>query len=557
MRFDSLVLTAVLKEIRESALRKRVENVYQPSPHTIILSMILSSDILLSIEPNSERIHLTDRKYPKPPVPPPFCMQLRKYIRGGFLIDVEQIEWERIARFRFSQGAELVMEIMGRHSNIILVVDGEIKGAIKLVDEKMSSKRQILPRLPYQLPPTLTRKNPLLVSEEEMEEDLRNVEGDLAKALQNLYQGMSPFLIQELLQRAGIPPQATLSLSEEGRRKLIFAWGGVRERIKRGEFNPILLREGGKLVGYWALPSLQGYEMEERESMSEAVDEFHFLRERETRFITLKESLKKGIESTIERWRKTKENCEKALEEWGEVERFYQMGSLILANLRRIHKGAESIVVENFFSDEREKMTIPLSKELTPQQNADRYFQLYRKGKKAVEELRERIREVEERLKVLERRYDELMKCQSLEELEALEEGKEKEREEKGKPILPSVRSSDGFLIQYGKNARQNELLLKTSSPEDIWLHARGVKGAHVVIRREGKRDVPLNTIREAAQLAAYLSSGRGAGVVPVDWTLRKYVRKPKRREKGFVIYTREKTLIVQPALIEESPESQ
>jgi Predicted RNA-binding protein homologous to eukaryotic snRNP len=151
----------------------------------------------------------------------------------------------------------------------------------------------------------------------------------------------------------------------------------------------------------------------------------------------------------------------------------------------------------------------------------------------------------------LEERYEKVMRSESLEELEALKEGKELEKEEKKKPVLPSVRSSDGFLIQYGKNARQNELLLKTSSPEDIWLHARGAKGAHIVIRREGKKEVPMRTIREAAQLAAYLSSARGAGVVPVDWTLRKYVRKPKKREKGFVIYTREKTIFVEPALIE------
>lgn len=552
MRFDSLVLTAVLKEIRENALRKRVENIYQPSPNTIILSMVLSSDILLSIEPNGERINLTDRKFQNPPVPPSFCMQLRKYIRGGFLTDVEQIEWERIARFRFSQGAEIIVEIMGRHSNIILVQDGEIKGAMKLVDEKMSSKRQILPKLPYTLPPNLTRKNPLTISEEEMEADLGNGEGELAKFLQNLYQGMSPFLISELLQMANLPPQVSLPLSDAERERLIVAWRELKERITRGDFQPVLLKRDGELVGYWALPTIQDYEMEERNSMSDVVDEFHYLKEKETKFLTLKESLKKEIEGAIEKWRKAKENCEKGLEEWGDVERFYQMGSLILANLRLVKKGAESITVENFFDDERRMITIPLSKELTPQQNADKYFQLYRKGKKAVEELRERLKEIEEQLQALQKRYDELMRCQSLEELEALKEGKEIKREEK-KPTLPSVRSSDGFLIQYGKNARQNELLLKSSSPDDIWLHARGVKGAHVVIRREGKKEVPFRTIKEAAQLAAYLSSARGAGVVPVDWTLRKYVRKPRKKEKGFVIYTREKTLMVQPALIEEA----
>lgn len=554
MKLDSLVLSAVLKEIRDSALGKRVDNIYQPSPYTLIFSMVLSSDILLSIEPNAERIHLTDRKYQNPPVPPSFCMQLRKYIRGSFLEDVEQVEWERIARLRFSRGIELVVEIMGRHSNIILLQDGEIKGAMKLVDEKMSSRRQILPGLPYQLPPTLTRKNPLSISREEMEADLRNSQGLLAKALQNLYQGMSPFLVAELLQRANLSPQTPLLLNQEDIKRLVLTWEELREMIKRGDFKPMLLKKDGELLGYWALPSVQGYEMEGKASMSEAIDEFHYLKEKEKRFATLRNSLKEETESAMEKWRRIKESCEKALEEWGDVERFYQMGSLILANLRFVRKGMESITVENFFDEERKKITIPLSKELNPQQNADRYFQLYRKGKKAVEELRERIREAEERLALLERRYEEIMRCQSEEELEALKEGeKVKKKEEKGKPTLPSVRSSDGFLIQYGKNARQNELLLKTSSPDDIWLHARGVKGAHIVIRKEGKKEIPFRTIKEAAQLAAYLSSARGAGVVPVDWTLRKYLRKPKKREKGFVIYTREKTLMVEPAFIEES----
>lgn len=552
MKFDSLVLSAVIKEIREKALNKRVDNIYQPFPFTIVLSMVLSSDILLSIEPNDERLHLTDRKFQNPQVPPSFCMQLRKYIRGGFLTDVEQIEWERIARFRFSQGAEIIVELMGKHSNIILVAMGEIKGAIKLVDEKISTRRQVLPKLPYQLPPTLTKKNPLLISKEEMEEDLKRGEGKLTKFLQTTYQGMSPFLISELIQIANISPQTSLPLAGEQRRKLVLAWAGLKEKINRNNFKPVLLKREGKLLGYWALPTIQGYELEGRRSMSEAIDEFHYLKEKETNFISLKESMKEEIERALEKQRKAKENCEKALEEWGDVERFYQMGSLILANLRLARKGEESLTVENLFDEEHRKITIPLSRELSPQQNADKYFQLYRKGKKAVEKIKERLKGVEEQIKILEMRYDELMRCKSLEELEALKEGKETKKEEKVKPILPTVRSSDGFLIQYGKNARQNELLLESSSGEDIWLHARGAKGAHVVIRREGKKQVPFRTIREAAQLAAYLSSARGAKVVPVDWTLRKYVRKPKKKEKGFVIYTREKTLMVQPAPMEE-----
>lgn len=556
MKFDSLVLTAILKEIKKNALRKRVENIYQPSPLTIVLTMVLSSDILISVEPNMERVQLTDRKFQNPPIPPSFCMQLRKYLRGGFLIDVEQIEWERIAKFRFSQGAELIVEIMGKHSNIILVEGGEIKGAIKLVDEKMSPKRQILPKLPYQLPPTLTRKNPLLISEEEMSEDLKRGKGEIKKFLQTTYQGMSPFLVNELLHIANISPDSALPLSDKETKELLFAWLNLREKILKEDFQPVLLKRDGEILGFWAFPSTQGYEMEEKRYMSEAVDEFYYKKDRETRFFSLKESLKEELENAMEKWKKAKENCEKAIEEWGDVERFYQMGSLILANLRLIKKGAESVTLENFFDEERRKITIPLSKELNPQQNADRYFQLYRKGKKAIEELRERIKEIEKQLEVLQARYEELLKCQSLEELEALKEGKElSRREKKVKPILPSVRSSDGFLIQYGKNARQNEILLKSSSPEDVWLHAKGVKGAHVVIKREGKKEIPFRTIKEAAQLAAYLSSARGAGVVPVDWTLRKYVRKPKRKEKGFVIYTREKTIMVQPAPIQEEKE--
>ncbi|MGB9876950.1 MAG: Rqc2 family fibronectin-binding protein [bacterium] len=557
MRFDSLVLSAVLKEIRGKALKKRVENIYQPFPHTIVISMVLSSDILISLEPNAERIHFTDRKYPNPPAPPSFCAQLRKYIRGSFLEEVEQIEFERIARFRFSRGAELIVEIMGRHSNIILVEGGEIKGALKLVDEKMSSKRQIFPGLPYQLPPTFTRKNPLNLSEEEMARDL--VEGDLGKALMNLYQGMSPYLIEEILARAELSPKAFLPLSPDELMRLYNAWREIGDRVRREDFQPIILKKDGELIGYWALKTVQPYEFEERKSMSEAVEEFHILQERETRFKNLRDSLRKEIEEEMDKWRRIKENCERALEEWGDVERYYQWGSLILANLRLIRKGMESVTLENIFDEERKKVTIPLSKELNPQQNADKYFQLYRKGKKAVEELKERIRKAEEELKVLEERYEKVMRSESLEELEALREGEivEVKEKEKEKPSLPSVRSSDGFLILYGKNARQNELLLNSSSPDDIWLHARGVKGAHIVIKREGKKEVPMRTIREAAQLAAYLSSARGAGIVPVDWTLRKYVRKPKKREKGFVIYTREKTLYVEPALIDETEGSE
>jgi predicted ribosome quality control (RQC) complex YloA/Tae2 family protein len=551
VRFDSLVLSAITKEIKEEALNRRVENIYQPSPLTIVFSMVFASDILISIEPNEERIHLTDRKYPHPQTPPSFCMQLRKYIRGSFLKEVEQVEWERIARFRFSSGAELIVEIMGRHSNVILVEEGVIRGALKLIDEKLSSKRQILPGLPYQLPPTFTRKNPLYLSREEMREDLSKEEGELGKVLMKLYQGMSPFLISEIAQRAGLSPEKNLPLSEAEFERIYEAWEGISQMIREGKFQPIIIKQEGNLIGYWAVQSVQPYDFEERGKMSDAVEEFHLLQEREAKFRALKDSMKEEIEGEMEKWRKVKESCERALEEWGNVERFYQMGSLILSNLRLIKKGMESVTLENIFDEERRKITIPLSKELTPQQNADKYFQLYRKGKKAVEELKERIRKAEEELKVLEERYEKVMRSESLEELEALKEGKELEKEEKKKPMLPSVRSSDGFLIQYGKNARQNELLLKTSSPDDIWLHARGAKGAHIVIRREGKKEVPMRTIREAAQLAAYLSSARGAGVVPVDWTLRKYVRKPKKREKGFVIYTREKTIFVEPALIE------
>ncbi|MBC7328215.1 NFACT family protein [bacterium] len=552
MKVDSLVLSAIIKDIKENCLNKRVDNIYQPFPHTILFSMVLSEDIILSIEPNNERIHLTDKKYQNPPSPPSFCSQLRKYIRGSFLKDVEQIEWERIAILHFPQNVQLVVEIMGRHSNIILVKDGEIKGALKLIDETKSSKRRVLPGLPYQLPPTMGRKNPLTIGADEMLNDLLNSEGQLSKILQNLYQGMSPFLINELLLRAELPLDASSPFGEKELSRLVACWEEFKEKIKSGDFKPVLLKKEGKLVGYWAFPTIQDYEIEERKNMSEAIDEFHYLKLQETTLLTMKEQLKEELRGQIEKWQKVKENCEKALKEWGNVERYYEMGSLILANLRLVRKGMESITLENFFDDQRRKITIPLSKELNPQQNADKYFQLYRKGKKAVEELNARIKKAEEELKTLTERYEMVEKCQSIEELEAIREGKEIKKERaKKEPSLPTVRSSDGFIIQYGKNARQNELLLKSSSPDDIWLHARGVKGAHIVIKREGKKEVPFRTIKEAAQLAAYLSSARGSSVVPVDWTLRKYVRKPKKSEKGFVIYSREKTLMVEPAPIE------
>ncbi len=546
MRFDSLVISAVVREINDKAKEIRVDNIYQPQPYLLIISLQRGRDILLSAHPQNARIHLLARKYPNPIVPPSFCMQLRKYIRGSFLLSAEQVGWERIVKLHFSSHYSLVIEIMGKHSNVILLDEGEnILGALRLVDETMSTKRHIIPKLPYRLPPTMKEKNPLLLSPKEWKEELMKGEGRLGEFLLHRFQGMSPFLVEEIAFRAYLPLDKALPLGEEEVERFLSVWGEIEEIVKEGKFQPGFILQEGRRVGFWAIPPSRGYEFQRGEDMSDVVEEFFARKEEEEEFLAKKKQMEDELRKEITRWEKIKEDCQQAMEEWKSAERYYEWGSLILMNLGRIRKGAESVRVKNIFKPDEREETIPLQKDLSPQQNAERYFALYRKGKSTVQQLEERIKETEEKLRELREKLEKVEQASSLEELEG-ERKEERERKRK-EPQLPRVISSDGWVIEYGRNARQNELLFKSSAPEDIWLHARGAKGAHVVIRRQGKKEVPPNTLKEAAQIAAYLSSQRGANIVPVDWTLRKYVRKPRKSPQGFVTYTNEKTLFVKP----------
>lgn len=574
MALDGAFLRHLKKEITDRALGARVDKIYQPNKEELVFLLRTRQEafkLLLSARANSPRIHFTQYAPENPKVPPMLCMLLRKRLSGAKLVEVRQPGLERLLYLDFDAANELgdkvrlslVIEIMGKYSNIILVDgQGKIVDALKRVDEEMSSQRLVHPGLAYELPPAQNKPCMLECQPEEIVEAIvhQPKNQSLNKGILNALQGLSPVVCREIEHQVGRGQELfTRDLTQEQRERLRFFLERLFTTVRDTAGEPYMVTKiKGKpmefsflnIVQYGTLASVSRWE-----DFSSLLDEFYEERDRQDRMRVKAQDLLRLLANASERLSR-KINLQRGeLARSEDREHLRVCGDLINANLYRIERGSAFADLENFY-DENRLMRVKLDPALNATQNAQKYYKEYRKAKTAQQVLGEQIAQAEQELLYVDSVFDCLSRAQSESELneirqELREEGYLKAVRDKRKPPAPLAPlefvSSEGFRILVGRNNRQNDkLTLKQANNNDIWLHTKNIPGSHTIIVTGGRQPGDA-TLKEAAMLAAYHSRAKDSSQVPVDYTQVRYVSKPQGAKPGMVIYVHYQTLFVTP----------
>lgn len=567
MPFDAMFLSAVCDELRQELIGARVEKIQQPARDMVVLQLRGKARLLLSASGNRPRFHVTQASYENPAQPPMFCMLLRKHLAGGRIAAIEQPPAERSVELTLDCTDEmgtpcqkrLILELMGRNSNLILT-DGEnrILDCMRRVDFEMSEQRQVLPGLFYHRPPRQEGKlTPQELTKPALERLLAQTAAPvhLDRWIVDHVAGISPLIARELafgfcgetdadvltLDRARLAEALTQPSLLQARQPTLLLCGG---RPKDFTYCPI--RQYGAYMTARTMPSF-----------SALLDAFYTETEQRERMLQKSQSLRRTVTNLLERTRRKLAAQRKEREASLDRETLRRRGDIVTANLHAMTRGMTVLRAEDFYQEDMPEIEIPLRPELSPQQNAARFYKEYNKAKHAEKILAEQIARGEIEEEYLGAVLDELNRAESerdLAEIRAeLEAGgyvrsADRRRQQKQPASKPMrFRSSDGFEILVGRNNRQNDQLsLKTARRDDLWLHIQKFHGTHVIVCCAGA-PVPDGTITEAAMLAAWYSQAREGQNVPVDVTQVRNLRKPNGAKPGMVVYDRYRTVIVTP----------
>ncbi|MGN0605770.1 MAG: NFACT family protein [Oscillospiraceae bacterium] len=575
MALDGAFLYAVKCEL-EILKGARVDKIHQPSREEIIINMRTQNGakkLYMSSSADSARVHITEMSVDNPKVPPMFCMLLRKHLSGGKLIDIRQDGLERILFFDFECTNELAdkviitiaVEIMGRHSNIIVInQDGRIIDSIKRVDAEMSRERLVLPNMIYELPPRTPRVNFLKASYADMINAVKNEKpAELSKVLMKTFEGISPIVAREWAYYTSKGSEIYSSdMTDEHFGRLTFIISQTADSLIYGltrKYPYYIVKDRNGLLKDFSFIRISQYGnlmiTSETESACKTLDMFYYQRDNMSRLKQRANDLFKFLASTTERIAKRIANQKEELAQCEEKDTWKLYGDLISSNIYRLQKGMDTAVLENFYDENCPQITIKLDTRKTPSQNAQYYYNEYRKAVTAEKKLAEQIELGENELEYIDSVFDSLTRAESENEvielrMELIEQGYIKSRL-KGKPPKPQqpveYLSSDGYIILAGRNNKQNDKLsMKVAEKNDIWCHTQNITGSHVIIVTNGETP-PDRTIEEACIIAAYNSRGRESSQVPVDYCLARYVKKPNGAKPGMVIFTNYKTAYITP----------
>jgi predicted ribosome quality control (RQC) complex YloA/Tae2 family protein len=580
MPFDGLVINSLVLELKTLLMNNRIEKIYQPESDEIVMkfrNLHKDKKLLISVNSNYPHVCLTNLQKDNPLNPPMFCMLLRKHIQGGKIIDVKQVDFERILIISIENYdelgnlsvKELIVEIMGKHSNIILVDQDTytIIDSIKRIPINISRQRQILPGLKYEYPPTQGKIN---IFETDYKTYLNHIgkvpqNTPIYKALYRSFQGISPIIAKDVCYKNNIVANTLVStLTPKDFNNIWNTFVQLSSKIQQNKFEPnIVMDLKSNILVDFSSCNLDIYNNENftkvyRNSISSVIDEFYYEKDKYERIKQKSMDLKKIITRRLDRLHKKIQKQKEELLTAKNADKYKLYGELILANMHRITKGMKKIEVENYYEPDLHLINIPLDIRLSPSENSQKYFKKYNKFKNAFKKITVQIKETNEEINYLE---NVLISLENTDDLSNVEDIKQElieqnivKKKQKNKNKLQSQESkphkyysSDGFVIQAGKNNKQNDrLTLKISSKNDIWLHTKDIPGSHIIIQTEGKK-VPDSTIFEAAEIAAYHSKGRHSSNVPVDYTYVKNVKKPSGAKPGMVIYDNFKTVFVTP----------
>ncbi len=576
---DGITIHLITKEL-QALLNGRVERVYQPEQHEILLIIRCSGQnfrLLLSAQAESARIHLTTREKANPPAPPLFCLLLRKYLEGSRLLRIEQVGLDRVVHLTFSRLDEsgefkeiaFISEIMGKHSNLILLdpQSGVIIDGIRRYSQALSRYREVLPGRPYLPPPGQQKEHPADLN---LEKFIRIILQDpldktLEEAVFHKIAGIGPELVREALYRANLEPQ--LRLEYCGEYELRSLWDSIRQILSpllEGEPIPTIVYDGKRPVCYApvVLTQYRGLNLQKCKTVNQMLDEFYAARSAITRFQQLQIHLLGILKREMGRCTKKLVLQQQAEAEAKQADAYRIQGEMLLAHLHLVRPGQREVFVPNLYEPDTPLLQIELDPSLSPAQNAQRLFKRYDKARDSLKAIKKQVELTTEELNYLASVKTALDQAETLTELNEikseLEEtgylklkdtGKTKVPAKKNPPQVVRLTSRDGLEILIGKNNRQNDYLtMRLAKDNDLWLHVKEAAGAHVIVKAKPGGEIPSTTLEEAAQIAAYFSEARHSSKVPVDYTRRKNVTKPPKARPGFVIYRDYQTILVNPA---------
>lgn len=567
MAFDGITIANIVHELNRNLLDGRINKIAQPETDELLLTIKTPGGqrrLSISASASLPLIYLTKGNKPSPMTAPNFCMLLRKHINNGRITKIWQPKLERIIHFEIEHldelgdlcKKELIVEIMGKHSNIIFGnEDGTIIDSIKHVSSQMSSVREVLPGRTYFIPDTMEKSDPLSVSFAEFQRVLTEKPMPLAKAVYTSFTGISPVVAEEICYLSGIDSALTpRELSEDLLTHLYRQFTLYFEEVTAGHFSPAIYYHGAEPKEFSALPltHFSQYIRKEYDSISRLLEDYYAEKNTLTRIRQKSVDLRRVVQTALERNRKKYDLQAKQLRDTENREKFKVYGELIHTYGYNLEPGAKKLEALNYYTNEM--ITIPLNSTKTPQENALKYFEKYNKQKRTFEALTSLIEETRDDISYLESVSNALDIALSEDDLtqikeELIESGYIRRKFTKKKVKITSkpfhYLSSDGYHIYVGKNNLQNEeLTFHFASGNDWWFHAKGIPGSHVIVKTNGE-ELPDRTFEEAGKLAAYYSKNRGSEKIEIDYIEKKHVKKPKGGKPGFVVYYTNYSLMI------------
>lgn len=567
MAFDGVTIAGIVGELKEKLVGNRIYKIAQPEKDELILTVKGSCGqvrLLMSADASLPLLYLTEKNKTSPMTAPNFCMLLRKHLQNARIVSVTQPGLERIVRFELEHLNELgdlcrkylIIELMGKHSNIIFCDDRDmIIDSIKHISGMVSSVREVLPGRTYFIPKTQDKAELLECTAGEIAAVLKAKSLPVYKAVYMGFTGVSPCIAQELCYRAGVDADLpSAELAGEALERIVSELGGLADCVKKGRFCFNVVYENGQPVEYAAI-RLSSYAQDQSrcfERISELLEYYYAEKNVITRIRQRSVDLRKIVQTALERNVKKYDLQMKQLQDTEKREKYRLYGELLNAYGYGVETGAKSMEALNYYDDQM--ITIPLDPMLTAGENAKKYFDKYQKLKRTYEALTTLTQETKEEidhLSSISTSLDIALREEDLVQIkeELIESGYIRRRGNAKREKITSrpfhYVSSDGYHIYVGKNNYQNEeLTFKFATGNDWWFHTKGIPGSHVVVKANGE-ELPDRVFEEAGRLAAYYSQARGQEKVEIDYTQKKNVKKPNGSKPGFVVYYTNYSLVI------------
>ncbi|OON95500.1 MAG: hypothetical protein ATN36_08365 [Epulopiscium sp. Nele67-Bin005] len=572
---DGVVLSHIILELKKELIGGRIDKIYQPEKEELLISVRNNRKaykLLLNANSSYPRVHISTLTKNTNATPPMFCMLLRKHLSSGKILDITQPNFERIVEIHIEatndlgdkENKKLILEIMGRHSNLIFThfnKDGKeiILDSIKHISRDKSSIRTVLPSHQYNYPPNQLKLNPTTTDFAEFSGQIAKHDAPVYKSLYLSYNGLSPMIAHEICIKSELDGEFIASkLTNEQLNTLFKSF----TEVMNAPHQPVLyVNESEIPVECYAYPldTYKAYTPQFSESMSEIIEQFTHKKNQRFNIGQKTSDIKKLVQTYIERALRKKVLQEKAIEDSSSSELYKIYGELLTSYSHSVPPRAESFTTMNYYTEPYEDITIPLDPDKTAIENAQKYFKVYNKSKRTFVAATEQLEIIEEDVKYLQSVLISLDMLQSEGDIlelrqELIEMGYMKRRAKHPKKVPKNThpymqfKTTSGLDVYVGKNNFQNDTLtMKFAKSNDLWLHIKDGPGSHVIIKVPHQYEISDQDILEGAYLASYFSSGKQSSHVPIDYTLRKNVKKIPNAKPGMVIYNNFKTISVTP----------